>query len=94
MGVGRRTGCCRGRRAAASGFKREVTINMLLGGGVVARRGGGGGTSSATAAIINNVPCASRSAAVAFFARMDVRACGAKEEVAAMGGSGDNGGGR
>jgi hypothetical protein len=29
-GVGRRTWCCRGRRAAASGFKREVTINRWL----------------------------------------------------------------
>jgi hypothetical protein len=42
----------------------------------VARRGGGGGTASATAAVGNNVPCASRSAAAAFFARMDVWACG------------------
>ena len=64
-GVGRRTWCCRGRRAAVSGFKREVTINMLF--------GGGGGTASATAAVGNDVPCASRSAAAAFFARMDVR---------------------
>jgi hypothetical protein len=32
VGVGRQTWCFRGRRAAASGFKREVTINMLLGG--------------------------------------------------------------
>jgi hypothetical protein len=45
------------RRAAASGFKREVTIDMLLGGGGrVTRRGGGGGT------VVNDVPCASRSA--------------------------------
>jgi hypothetical protein len=60
---------------AASGFKREVTINMFLG-GHVARRGGGGGTASAMAAVGNNVPRASRSAAAAFFARMDVWACG------------------
>ncbi len=45
-----------GRRAAASGFKREVTINMLLGGACGKARGWG----------------ASRSATVAFFARMDV----------------------
>ena len=38
-GVGRRTWCCRGRRAAASGFKREVTINMLLGGACGKARG-------------------------------------------------------
>ncbi len=77
-GVGRRMWCCRGRRAAASGFKREVTINMFLG-GHVARRGGGGGTASATAAVGNNVPCASRSAAAAFFVRMDVWACGGND---------------
>ena len=71
-GVSQQTWCCRGRRAAASGFKREVTINMLLGGRVLARHGGGGGTASATAAVGNDVPRASRSAAVAFFARMDV----------------------
>jgi hypothetical protein len=41
-GIGRRTRCCRGRRAAASGFKREVTINMLLGGGVWQGAGVGG----------------------------------------------------
>jgi hypothetical protein len=70
-GVGRRTWCCRGRRAAASGFKKEVTINMLLG-GRVARRGGGGGTASATAAVGNDNPRASRSAVAAFLARMDV----------------------
>ena len=67
-GVGRRTRCCRGRRAAASGFKREVTINMMLGGGMWQGKGVGGGTSSATAAIVNDVPRASRSAAAAFFA--------------------------
>jgi hypothetical protein len=39
----------------------------------VARRGGGGGAASATAAVGSNVPHASRSAAAAFFARMDVR---------------------
>jgi hypothetical protein len=44
----------------------------VVGGGHVARRGGGGGTSSATAAVVNDVPRASRSAAVAFFARMNV----------------------
>ncbi len=54
----------------------------------------GGGTSSATAAVENDVPRASRSAAAAFFARMDVWACGAEEEVAATGGGGDEGGGR
>ena len=37
--VGRRTWCCRGRRAAASGFKREVTINMLMGGACGKARG-------------------------------------------------------
>ena len=50
--VGRRTWCCRGRRAAASGFKREVTINMLLG-GTCGKAWGGGGTASATAAVQN-----------------------------------------
>ena len=71
MGVGRRTWC---RRAAASGFNREVTINMLFGGaGVWQGAGVGGGTASATAAVGNDIPRASRSAAAAFFARMDVR---------------------
>ncbi len=84
VGVGRRTWCCRGRRAAASGFsKRKVTINMLLG-GAVARRGGGGGTASGTAAVRNNVPHASRSAAAAFFARMDVQRAAATMAGAAM----------
>jgi hypothetical protein len=50
----------------------------------VARRGGGGGTASATAAIGNNVPRASRSAAVAFFARIDVRRLAATMAGAAM----------
>ncbi len=39
----------------------------------MARRGGEGGTASAMAAVGSNVPHASRSAAAAFFARMDVR---------------------
>jgi hypothetical protein len=47
--VGRRTWCCRGGRAAASGFKREVTINMLLR-GRVARHGGGRGHGQRAAA--------------------------------------------
>ena len=51
-----------------------------------------GGTSSATAAIINDVSHASRSAAAAFFARMDVWACGAEEEVAVTGSDGNDGG--
>jgi hypothetical protein len=59
-------------RAAASGFIREVTINMLLGGGMWQGAGVWGGTSSATAAVVNDVPRASRSAAAAFFARMNV----------------------
>ncbi len=51
----------------------------------MARRGGGGGTASATAAIGNDVPRAtSRSAAVAFFARMDVRRAAATMAGAAM----------
>ncbi len=82
-GVGRRTWCCRGRRAAASGFKREVTINMLLG-GRVARRGGGGGTASVTAAVGNDVPRANRSTAAAFLARMDVLRGAASMAGAAM----------
>jgi len=56
-GVGWRTWRCRGRRAAVSGFKREVTINMLLGeGGVWQGQGAGvgGSTSSATAAVVND----------------------------------------
>jgi hypothetical protein len=40
--VGRWTWCCRDRRAAASGFKRETTINMLLGGACGKKRGWGG----------------------------------------------------
>ena len=40
--------------------------------------------ASATAAVGNNVPRASRSAATAFFARMDVWACGGDD-----GGGGD-----
>jgi hypothetical protein len=66
---------------------------MLLGGGVWQGAGVGRGTSSATAAVVNDVPRASRSAAAAFFAMMDVWACGAEEEVAATGG-GDGGGRR
>jgi hypothetical protein len=46
---------------------------MLLGGGVWQGAGVGGGMSSATAAVVNDVPRASRSAASAYFARMDVR---------------------
>ncbi len=56
--------------------------------------GVGGSTSSATAAVVNDNPCTSRSAAAAFFTRMDIWGSGAEEEVAATGGSGDNGGGR
>ena len=82
-GVVRQTWCCRGRRAAASGFKREVTINMLLG-GRVARRGGGGVVASATAAFGNNVHRASRSAAAAVFARIDVRCAAAMMAGVAM----------
>ncbi len=50
----------------------------------MARCGDGGGTASATAAVGNNVPRASRSAVAAFFARMDVWACGGND-----GGGGD-----
>ena len=52
-GIVRRTWCCRGRRAAASGFKREVTINMVLGGAWVALSGceGGGRCGSAGLAL-------------------------------------------
>jgi len=39
-----------------SGFKREVTINMLLGGACGKARGWGG-TMSTMAAVGNNVPC-------------------------------------
>ena len=42
MGVGRRVRCCWGRRAAAPGLKREVTINLLLGGACGKVQGGGG----------------------------------------------------
>ena len=83
-GIGRRTWCCRGRRAAASGFKREVTINMLLGWACGKARGVGGGTASATAAVGSNVPRASRSAAAAFFARMDVQRAAATMAGVAM----------
>jgi hypothetical protein len=47
----------------------------------------GGGTASATATIGNNIPCARRSAAVAFFTRMDVVVRWQR------GGCGDNGSG-
>jgi hypothetical protein len=47
---------------------------MLFGGaGVWQGAGVGGGTASATTAVGNDIPRASRSAAAAFFARMDVR---------------------
>ena len=68
-GVVRRTWCCRDRRAAASGFKRLLGRCVWQGAGV-------GGTwrpprppSETTAFAL-----ASRSAAAAFFTRMDVRA--------------------
>jgi hypothetical protein len=48
--------------------------------------GVGGGTSSAMTAVVNDVPRASRSAVAAFFAMMDVWACGAKDQG---GGCGD-----
>ena len=48
--------------------------------------GVGGGTSSAMTAVVNDVPRASRSAAEAFFAMMDVWACGAEDRG---GGCGD-----
>jgi len=48
----------------------------------------------ATAAVVNDNPHAIRSAAAAFFARMDVWGSGAEEEVAVTGGGGDDGGGR
>ena len=57
---------------------------MLLGGGRVARCGDGGGTASVTATVGNVVPRASRSAAAAFFARMDVRIAAARIAGAAM----------
>ena len=56
---------------------------MLLG-GRVARSGGGGGMASATAAVGNDVPRASRSAAAAFLARMDVLRAAATMAGAAM----------
>ena len=44
----------------------------IVGGVCVARHGGGGGgTASATAVVGNDIPSANKSAAVAFFARMD-----------------------
>ena len=47
--VGCRTWHCQGRRATASGFKKEVTINMFLGGGGVWQCAGlGGGMASTT----------------------------------------------
>ena len=49
----------------------EVTINMLLGEGMWQCAGLGGGTASTMAAVGNDVPSTNRSAAVAFFARMD-----------------------
>ncbi len=38
----------------------------------MARHGGGGGKAFIMVAIVNDIPCASRSAAVVFFARMEV----------------------
>ena len=56
------------------------------GGGMWHGAGVGGGTSSAMTAVVNDVPRASRSAAAAFFAMMDVWACGAEDRG---GGCGD-----
>ena len=86
-GVVGRTWCCRDRRAAASGFKREATINMLLGGGVWQGAGvGGAWRPPRPPSETTSLALASRSAAAAFFARMDV-------QIAAMGGGDDGGGG-
>ena len=57
--IGWRTWCCRGGRAATSGFKREVTINMLLR-GRVARRGGGRGHGQRAAATMAGAAMFSR----------------------------------
>ncbi len=51
---------------------------------MLARHGGGGGTASATAAVGNDTPRASRSAAAAFFTRMDVQRAAATMAGAAM----------
>ena len=64
-GVGRRTWCCRDRRVAASGFKREATINMLLRGGVWQ------GVGVGEAWRPPRPP--SETTSLAFFARIDVR---------------------
>jgi hypothetical protein len=86
-GIGRRTWCCRDRRAAASGFNREATINMLLGGCVWQDAGvGGAWRPPRPPSETTSLALASRSAAAAFFARMDVRSV-------AMGGGDDGGGG-
>jgi len=66
VGVGRLAWRCWGRRAVASGLKREVTINMLLGGACGKARGWGGGTrkvvqggmASATAYTVASVTAA------------------------------------
>jgi len=57
-----------------SGVRLEKgSDNQHVVGGGVWQGAGVGGTASATAAVGNNAPRASRSAAAAFFARMDVR---------------------
>ena len=75
--MGRRTRCFRGRRAAASGFRRELTINVLFGGDMWQGVGVGGARRpsrppSETTSL--DVPRASRSVAAAFFAK-DKKRC-------------------
>jgi hypothetical protein len=83
----------RGKILECSPYQKGSDNQYVVGGARGKARGWGGGTSSAKAAIVNDVPCASRSAAAVFFAKMDIWACGAEEEVAATGG-GDGGGRR
>ena len=81
-GVGRRTWCCRDRRAAASGFKREATINMLLRGGVWQGVGvGEAWRPPRPPSETTSLALASRSAAAAFVARMDVRSAAARRRL-------------
>ena len=59
--------------AYASGLIREVTLNMLLGGGVWQCTEMGGARRPPRPPVGNGIPRASsRSAVVAFFARMDI----------------------
>ena len=62
-----------GQEGSGVRLQKGSDNQYVVGGARGKARGWGGGTSSAKAAIVNDVPRASRSAASAYFARMDVR---------------------